>query len=127
MYHSLMPVLISIKFLIGLKNNTFVRLSLVFTSDISISKITKDKFSSEVYEDKTQRIFFRICFCSTIAYARSLMLVFMLISMLMSHALVVIVDFFVLFFYLVLTLMSLVRSRLQYNLVPEVFILNRNF
>ena len=32
--------------------------SLVFTSDISTSKITKDKFSSEVYEDKAKRIFF---------------------------------------------------------------------
>ena len=40
---------------------------MVFTSDISISKITKDKFSSEVYEDKAERI----CFCSAIAYARS--------------------------------------------------------
>ena len=33
-------------------------LSLVFTSDISISKIRKDKFSCEVYEDKAERIFF---------------------------------------------------------------------
>ena len=51
---------------------------MVFTSDISISKITKDKFSCEVYEDKGERI----CFCYAIAYARSLMLVLML----MSHA-----------------------------------------
>ena len=36
----------------------FALLSLVFTSDISISKMTKDKFSSEVYEDKAGRIFF---------------------------------------------------------------------
>ena len=36
----------------------FWHLSLVFTSDISISKMTKDKFSSEVYEDKAGRIFF---------------------------------------------------------------------
>ena len=64
---------------------------MVFTSEISISKITKDKFSSEVYEDKAGRIFF----CSAIAYARSLMLVLMLILMLMSHASV---DFFVLSF-----------------------------
>ena len=35
-----------------------VYLSLVFTSDISISQITKDKFSSEVYKDKAERIFF---------------------------------------------------------------------
>ena len=32
--------------------------SLVFTIDINISKITKDKFSSEVCEDKAERIFF---------------------------------------------------------------------
>ena len=31
-------------------------LSLVLTSDISISKITKDKFSSEVYKNKAERI-----------------------------------------------------------------------
>ena len=55
---------------------------MVFTSDISISKITKDKFSCEVYEDKAERI----CFCYAIAYARSLMLVLMLMPMLMSHA-----------------------------------------
>ena len=29
-------------------------------------------FSSKVYEDKVERIFFSICFCSTKAYARSL-------------------------------------------------------
>ena len=44
------------------RNLSFVILlmpiSLVFTSDISINKITKDKFSSEVYEDKAKRIFF---------------------------------------------------------------------
>ena len=33
-------------------------LSLVLTSDISISKITKDKFSSELYKNKAERIFF---------------------------------------------------------------------
>ena len=40
------------------------RLSLVFTSDISISisKMTKDKFSSEVYEDKAGRISFELAF-----------------------------------------------------------------
>ena len=59
--------------------------------------MTKDKFSSEVYEDKAGRIFFSICFCSAIAYARSLMLVLMLMSMLMSHAPV---DLFVLSFVL---------------------------
>ena len=74
-----------------------MRLSLVFTSDISISKITKDKFSSEVYEDKAERIFFLICFCPAIAYPRSLMLVLMLMLMLMSHASV---DLFVLSFVL---------------------------
>ena len=36
----------------------FHPLSLVFTSDINISKIAKDKFSSEFYEDKAERIFF---------------------------------------------------------------------
>ena len=37
---------------------TFIK-SPVLTNDISIlSKITKDKLSSEVYEDKTERIFF---------------------------------------------------------------------
>ena len=55
--------------------------------------MTKDKFSSEVYEDKAGRT----CFCSAIAYARSLMLVLMLMSMLMSHASV---DLFVLSFVL---------------------------
>ena len=35
------------------------------------------KFSSKVYKNKAERIFFWICFCSAIAYARSLM--FMLI------------------------------------------------
>ena len=48
-------------------------LSLVLTSDISISKIIKNKIT------KTK-------FCSVIAYARSLMLVLMLVSMFMSHA-----------------------------------------
>ena len=49
-------------------------LSLVLTSDISISKITnfKDKFSSEIYKNKAERILFWICFCFAIAYARSL-------------------------------------------------------
>ena len=56
------------------ENKRFHPSSLVFTSDINISKITKDKFSSEFYEDKAERI----CFCSAIAYARSLMLVLML-------------------------------------------------
>ena len=67
---------------------------MVFTSDISISKITKDKFSCEVYEDKAERI----CFCYAIAYARSLMLVLMLMlmPMLMSHASVDLVLSFVL-------------------------------
>ena len=37
--------------------------SQVLTSDISISKITKDNFSSEVYQDKAERIFFcSLCF-----------------------------------------------------------------
>ena len=45
-------------------------------------KHKQNKFSSEVYEDKAERIFF----CSAIAYARSLILVFMLMLMLMSHA-----------------------------------------
>ena len=57
--------------------------SLVLASDISISNITKDNFASEDYEEKVERIFFRICFCSTIAYARSLM--FVVLSMLISH------------------------------------------
>ena len=47
----------------------------VLTSDISIINMTKDNFSSEVYKDKAERIFFWICFWTTIAYARSLMLV----------------------------------------------------
>ena len=59
--------------------------------------MTKDKFSSEVYEDKAGRIFFSTCFCSAIAYARSLMPVLVLMSMLMSHASV---DLFVLTFVL---------------------------
>ena len=76
-----------------MKEFLYTHLSQVFTSDISVSKITKDKFSSEVYEDKAERIFF----CSAIAYARSLTLVLMLMSMLMSHASV---DVFVLSFVL---------------------------
>ena len=40
-----------------------------------IRNITKNSFISEIDEGKAERIFFRICFCSTIAYARSLMLV----------------------------------------------------
>ena len=32
--------------------------SQVLTTDISINNIVKDKLSSEVYEDKTERIFF---------------------------------------------------------------------
>ena len=71
------------------------------TNTISISKITnfKDKFFSEVYKNKAERI----CFCFAIAYARSLMfvLMLMLMSMLMAHASV---DIFVLF-YLVLIVM----------------------
>ena len=89
-----------------MQNSTFeTGLSLVLTSDISISKITnfKDKFSSEVYKNKAEKIFFWICFCFAIAYARSLMFVLMLMSMLMSHASV---DIFVLF-YLVLIVMSI--------------------
>ena len=39
--------------------------SLILTSGISISNI-KDNFFSEVYDDKAERIFFRICLCSTI-------------------------------------------------------------
>ena len=52
--------------------------SLILTTGISISNITKDNFSSKVYEDKAERIFFRICLCSTIAYAPSLVLMAML-------------------------------------------------
>ena len=52
------------------------------TSNINISNITKDNFSSKVYENKTDKIFFCICFCPTIAYAFSVMP--MLMSMLMS-------------------------------------------
>ena len=39
-------------------------LSLVLTSDISISKITnfKNKFSSEIYKNKAERIFFEFAF-----------------------------------------------------------------
>ena len=48
------------------------------TSNINISNITKDNFSSEVYENKTDKIFF----CPTMAYAFSVMP--MLMSMLMS-------------------------------------------
>ena len=71
------------------------------TNSISISKITnfKDKFFSEVYKNKAERI----CFCFAMAYARSLMFVLMLMSMLMAHASV---DIFVLF-YLVLIVMSI--------------------
>ena len=56
--------------------------------------MTKDKFSSEVYEDKAERIFFWICFCSAIAYARNVMIV---LNMLTPQASV---DFFVLSFVL---------------------------
>ena len=88
----------------------FHPLSLVFTSDINISKITKDKFSSEFYEDKAERIFFWICFCSAIAYARSLMLVLML--MLTLIRMLQWIYLFCPVFYLVLMLMSLLKTRL---------------
>ena len=57
-------------------------INLVLSSVKSPSNITKDNFSSEVYEDKAGRIFFWICFCSTIAYARSL--TFVRMSMLIT-------------------------------------------
>ena len=34
-----------------------IKTELVFTSDINKNKITKDNFSSEIYEDKAERIF----------------------------------------------------------------------
>ena len=47
-----------------LSSNRMKQKNLVLTSDVSISKITnfKDKFSSEVYKNKAERIFFRIAF-----------------------------------------------------------------
>ena len=59
----------------------------MLAGDLTISNITK------VYEDEAERIFFRICFCSTIVYVRSLMPAFM--SMLVSH---ILLHFFVLAF-----------------------------
>ena len=73
------------------------------------TSLTKGKFSSEIYEDEAERI----CFCSAIAYARSLMLVLMLMPMLMSHTSV---DLPVLPFVLPCAygmLMSLVKTRLK--------------
>ena len=40
--------------------------------------MTKDNFSSKVYKDEAERIFFSICFCSLVAYVCSLMLVLVL-------------------------------------------------
>ena len=54
--------------------------------DISTSNKTKGNFFLVVYElDKSERIFFWICFCSTIVYARSLILMLVLMSMFMPH------------------------------------------
>ena len=70
--------------------------SLVFTSDISIRKITKSNYPSEVYEDKAGRIFF----CSAVAYGHSIVLILMLMSMVMSIAHFIAFHFFVLSFVL---------------------------
>ena len=70
---------------------TNAHINLVFTSNICINKITKDKFSSGVYKDKADRILLRIYKDKAdTAYTRNL-------ACRMSHASV---DFFVLSFVL---------------------------
>ena len=49
----------------------FVVIVKFVNGDISISKVKKEKFSSDSYQDKAE-FFLSICFCSSIAYARRL-------------------------------------------------------
>ena len=70
--------LLTYSFTSNRRRNDIICKSLVLTSDITL-----DNFSSETYQGKAGRIFFSICFCSTISYARSHKLVLM--SMFTSH------------------------------------------